>query len=235
MHAIRIREVFIGKVEEASSSAEAQRLGGECWLGSDGLPGDELARRRHPGEADCALLHYPAEHYRHWRKRFPLSKWRPAACGENFSTFGLGEADVCVGDLLRWGEALLEVSQPCLPDYRLARRWNLAELPPLLQDSGRCGWFYRVRRPGLVDTRAPLQLVQRHYPELSVAQLLEWYVHTPLERSALRQMLACDALATDWRRTAARRLASGELEDWQPRLYGRPSAQPATAEEASHA
>ncbi|WPP45110.1 MOSC domain-containing protein [Pseudomonas sp. AN-1] len=234
MHSLRIREVFIGKVEEASSSTEVRRLDGECWLAGDGLPGDELARRRHPGAADCALLHYPAEHYRHWRKRFPLHKWRPAACGENLSTFGVGEAEICIGDLVRWGEALLEVSQPCLPDYRLAQRWNLAELPPLLQDSGRCGWFYRVRRPGLIDTRAPLQLVQRHYPELSVARLLAWFVHEPLQRSALRQMLACDALGSEWRRIAARRLASGELEDWQPRLYGRASAQPA-AEGADHA
>jgi MOSC domain-containing protein YiiM len=232
MHAITIREVFIGKVEELagaqSSAAESQRLQGEVWLGSEGLPGDELARRR-PELPDCALLHYPAEHYRHWRKRFPLHKWRPAACGENFSTFGLGEAEVCVGDVVRWGEALLEISQPCLPDYRLARRWNLPELPLLLQDSGRSGWFYRVLRPGLVSAAEPLQLVQRHYPELSVDRLLEWYVHTPLERCGLRQMLACDALATSWRKTAARRLASGELEDWQPRLYGREAEQPSVA------
>lgn len=225
MHSLRVREVFIGKVEESSSSAEAWRLDGEYWLGSDGLPGDELGRRR-AAEADCALLHYPAEHYRHWRKRFPLHKWRPAACGENLSSFGLVEADVCIGDVLRWGEVLLEVSQPSLPDYRLARRWNLPELPALLQGSGRCGWFYRVLRPGLIDTRTPLQLVQRHYPGLSVAQLLAWFVHQPLQRSALRQMQSCTALAAEWRRIAERRLASGELEDWQPRLYGRASELP---------
>ncbi|HEY8330786.1 MAG TPA: MOSC domain-containing protein [Pseudomonas sp.] len=238
MHAITIREVFIGKFEEIgraqSSVAAAQLLQGEVWLGSDGLPGDQLAQRR-PELVDSALLHYPAEHYRHWRKRFPLCKWRPAACGENFSTFGLGEAEVCVGDVVRWGEALLEVSQPCLPDYGLARRWNLPELPRLLQDSGRCGWFYRVLRPGLVSATEPLQWVQRHYPELSVARLLEWYVHTPLERCALRQMLACDALAPAWRKVAERRLASGELEDWQARLYGGEPARTAESEGVQHA
>lgn len=239
MHGMTIREVFIGKVEQLcgapSSGGEVVRLDGELWLGSDGLPGDSLARQRHPGEADCALLHYPAEHYRHWRKRFPLNKWRPAACGENLSTFGLVEADVCVGDLVRWGGALLEVSQPCLPDYRLARRWNLAELPALLQDSGRCGWYYRVLRPGPVDTRAPLQLVQRHYPELNVAQLLAWFVHAPLERAALRRMLACAALSAAWRHTLARRLDSGALEDWQLRLYGREALPALAGEGVSHA
>lgn len=225
MRALKIREVFIGKVEEITGeSAVQQRLDGEVWLGSEGLPGDTLGRRHHPGDSDRALLHYPAEHYRHWRKRFAFNKWRPAACGENFSAFGLLEEAVCVGDLWRWGEALLEVSQPHLPDYHLAQRWNLPELPRLLQDSGRCGWYYRVLRPGPVSVEAPLTLVQRHYPQLSVAQLLRWFIHQPLERSALRQMQGCAALAGDWRRIAGRRLDSGELEDWQMRLYGRSGA-----------
>ena len=236
MHVITIREVFIGKVEETGDGqpdvGESQRLQGEVWLGSEGLPGDELAHLRSEA-ADGALLHYPAEHYRHWRKRFALRQWGPSACGENFSTFGLGEANVCIGDVVRWGEALLEISRPCLPDYRLARRWNLPALPQLLQDSGRCGWFYRVVRPGLVCASEPLQLVQRHYPELSVAQLLEWYLHTPLERTALRRMLACEALAAGWRRIARQRLDSGELEDWQLRLYGEEAE--STVEGAGHA
>ncbi len=168
MRALKIREVFIGKVEEITGeSAVQQRLDGEVWLGSEGLPGDTLGRRHHPGDSDRALLHYPAAGlHRHWRKRFAFNKWRPAACGDNFSAFGLLEEAVCVGDLWRWGEALLEVSQPHLPDYRLAQRWNLPELPRLLQDSGRCGWYYRVLRPGPVSVEAPLTLVQRHYPLL---------------------------------------------------------------------
>ncbi len=96
-------------------------------------------------------------------------------------------------------------------------------------------WFYRVLRPGLVSATEPLQWVQRHYPELSVARLLEWYVHTPLERCALRQMLACDALAPAWRKVAERRLASGELEDWQARLYGCEPARTAESEGVQHA
>ncbi|MOA32993.1 6-N-hydroxylaminopurine resistance protein [compost metagenome] len=99
-------------------------------------------------------------------------------------------------------------------------RWNLAELPRQVQEQGRCGWFYRVRRAGMVSAAAPLELVQRHYPELSVARLLDWYFGTPLDRTALRLMLACEALSLRWRKTAARRLASGEVEDWTARLLG---------------
>ncbi|MCY1267323.1 6-N-hydroxylaminopurine resistance protein [compost metagenome] len=224
MEPIVIQGVFIGKVEEVwgglLSGIDKLPTDQECWLGNDGLPGDEQADLRHHGGLDRALHHYPAEHYRHWRKQYPQQRWQQPAFGENLSTFGISEADVCIGDLFRWGDALLEVSQPRSPCYRLGVRWNLAELPRQVQEQGRCGWFYRVRRAGMVSAAAPLELVQRHYPELSVARLLDWYFGTPLDRTALRLMLACEALSLRWRKTAARRLASGEVEDWTARLLG---------------
>lgn len=224
MEDIVIQGVFIGKVEECwgglVSAIDKLETREEVWLGSEGLPGDEQADRRHHGGLDRALHHYPAEHYRHWRKQHPLQRWQQPAFGENLSTFGLNESQVCIGDLFRWGDALIEVSQPRSPCYRLGRRWNLPELPLELQEQGRCGWFYRVRRAGLVSASAPLELVQRHYPQLSVASLLHWYFGVPLDRGGLRQMLGCDALSLRWRKTAAQRLASGEVEDWTARLQG---------------
>ncbi|MGN5818762.1 MOSC domain-containing protein, partial [Acinetobacter calcoaceticus] len=94
--------------------------------------------------------HYPAEHYRYWRKRHPLNRWQLPAFGENISTYGITEAEVCIGDQFHWGDALLEVSQPRSPCYRQGQRWNLPELPDELQSGGRCGWFYRVLRSGMV-------------------------------------------------------------------------------------
>ncbi|SDJ24014.1 MOSC domain-containing protein YiiM [Pseudomonas delhiensis] len=224
MEGIVIQGVFIGKVEECwgglVSAIDKLETREEVWLGSEGLPGDEQADLRHHGGLDRALHHYPAEHYRHWRKQHPQQRWQQPAFGENLSTFGVNEADVCIGDLFRWGEALIEVSQPRSPCYRLGRRWNLPELPLELQQQGRCGWFYRVRRAGMVSAAAPLELVQRHYPQLSVASLLRWYFGEPLEPCGLRQMMACDALSLRWRKTAAQRLASGVVEDWTARLQG---------------
>lgn len=224
MEDIVVQGVFIGRAEEyrggLRGSGDKLEMHREVWLGSAGLPGDDTSERRHRGGLDRALHHYPAEHYRHWRKRYPLRRWQAPACGENLSTFGLGEADVCIGDLFHWGDALIEVSQPRSPCYQLGRRWSLPELPQLLQAQGRCGWFYRVRRAGMVSADAPLELVQRHYPQLSVATLLHWFFNEPLERCGLRQMLACDALSLRWRKIAAQRLASGQVEDWTARLSG---------------
>ena len=224
MESIVIQGVFIGKVEESwgglLSDIDQLETHEEVWLGAQGLPGDARADLRRDGGLDRALHPYPAEHYRHWRKQHPQTRWRQPAFGENLSTFGLNEQEVCIGDLFRWGEALIEVSQPRSPSYRLARRWNLPELPLEVQQQGRCGWFYRVRRAGMVAADAPLELVQRHYPQLTVASLLDWYFGHPLERTGLRLMMACDALSLRWRKTAAQRLTSGVLEDWTARLAG---------------
>lgn len=230
MEQIVVNGVFIGKVEETwgglVSAIDKLPVEQEFWLGHDGLPGDEQADIRHHGGLERALHHYPAEHYRYWRKRHPLNRWQLPAFGENISTYGITEAEVCIGDQFHWGDALLEVSQPRSPCYRQGQRWNLPELPDELQSGGRCGWFYRVLRSGMVTPGDELKLVQRHYPELTVARLLQWYFGDPLEPLGLRQMMACDALSQRWRKTAAKRLSSGVVEDWAApaRTVGLPGA-----------
>ncbi|KAF1052320.1 MAG: Protein YiiM [Stenotrophomonas maltophilia] len=223
MEAIVVQGVFIGKVEECWGGLaridERLEAHQEVWLGTAGLPCDSAAQRDSDG-LDRVLHHYPAEHYRYWRKQHPGQRWQMAAFGENLSSYGVTEADICIGDLFRWGDALIEVSQPHAPSYRVARRCGVVDLPLALQDQGRCGWFYRVRRAGMVSPQAPLELVQRHYPHLSVASLIDWYFGHPLERTGLRLMLACDALSLRWRKNAAKRLASGVVEDWTARLAG---------------
>lgn len=130
MEQIVVNGVFIGKVEETwgglVSAIDKLPVEQEFWLGHDGLPGDEQADIRHHGGLERALHHYPAEHYRYWRKRHPLNRWQLPAFGENISTYGITEAEVCIGDQFHWGDALLEVSQPRSPCYRQGQRWNLA-------------------------------------------------------------------------------------------------------------
>lgn len=219
-----IEGLFIGKVEQTVqglSSALNKRLHTEpVWLDSLGLAGDEQGDLRFHGGSERAVHHYPAEHYAYWAQRYPERDWQQPAFGENLSTRGLSESQVCIGDLFRWGDAILQVSQPRSPCYRLGLRWGVPQLPLDMQENSRCGWFYRVLRPGLVGIDQPLELVQRSYPGLSVAQALRSYFNYPLERAGLQQLLACEALSERWRQTVARRLQSNQLEEWENRLFG---------------
>lgn len=226
MKAVAVKGLFIGKAEQIgmglSSAVDKQPILHRLWLWPQGLGSDEQGDTRFHGGPERALHHYPVEHYAYWRRAFPQIRWQAPAFGENLSSSGLLESRVCIGDLFRWGDALLQVSQPRSPCYRLSHRWGIPELPLRAQETGRCGWLYRVIEPGFVSQDQPLQLVQRDYPGLSVAQVIRSFYHCPLERAGLQQLVGCPPLGSRWREIAARRLASNRLEDWSARLQGVP-------------
>ena len=223
MKAVTLTGVFIGKPEDQLSEfADKRLLQGTARLELDGLVGDQQGDLRFLGGPDRALLHYPQQHYAFWRQQIPGIDWHAPAFGENLSTGTIFEDQVCIGDLFSWGDAILQISQPGSPSHRLGERWGLLELPLIVQQQGRCGWFYRVLRAGEVSVDEPLQLIQRPYPGLTVAQAIRSFYHFPLERSGLHQLVSCQALSERWRQAAARRLASDRIEDWSARLSGDP-------------
>lgn len=133
---------------------------------------------------------------------------------------GADRAQVCIGDPLRWGDVLLQVVGALAA---IASTAGLhPELAQVVQDSGRCGWFYRVLKPGFVDAELPFELVQRGYPSLSVARALQHFYHCAHGRAGLQQLQLCPALSARWREIAAQRLRSGRLKNWSARLLGLP-------------
>ncbi len=121
-------------------------------LSKNGLDGDFQADRKHHGGLERALNHYPAEHYGHWRSLFPkrAGEFVPGMFGENLSTHGLTEENVCIGDAFRLGEALIQVSQPRAPCWKLSRNLGLPDLAKRVAQDGLSGWLYRVIEPGRV-------------------------------------------------------------------------------------
>ena len=83
------------------------------------------------------------------------------AFGENLSTDGLTESNVYMGDIFRWGEALIQVSQPRSPCYKLNYHFDISDIAQLMQNTGKVGWLYSVIAPGKVSADAPLELVSR--------------------------------------------------------------------------
>lgn len=200
-------------------------------LGPQGFKGDEQADRRVHGGPEKAVHHYPFDHYAAWATELaavapagahaaaPLLK-APGAFGENISTQGMTEEGVAVGDLFRLGTALVQVSQGRQPCWKLARRFGLADMARRVQDSGRIGWYYRVLEPGLVAPGDRIALLDRMAPDWSLTRLWRALYVDRMNRAELRGIAALDVLAEGWRRYAIRRLESGRVEDWTPRLEG---------------
>lgn len=186
-----------------------------------GLAGDEQGDLRVHGGVEKAIHHYPREHYAAWLAELgehPLLM-QPGAFGENFSTTGWTEDDVCLGDLIHAGSALLQVSQGRMPCWKLSDRFGVANLALRVQQSGRTGWYYRVLQEGVVGVGDRLQVVERIHADWPLSRLSAVLFDKRVEPELLRECLALP-LVPSWRRTLERRLEKAEVEDWAPRLQG---------------
>ena len=218
--------VFVGKVKDYDGSRPSAigkiQVDGELTLGELGLEGDEQAEKKIHGGPDRALCHYPREHYAHWRAQFPAQaeQFCAPAFGENISTEGLTEHNVFMGDIFRWGEALIQVTQPRSPCFKLNYHFAIEDISVLMQQSGRCGWLYRVVSPGAVSGDRPLALAARN-SDVSVAEAIAIAWHMPFDAEQYRRLLAVAGLSASWSKTMLTRLAEGHLEDFNRRLLGR--------------
>jgi MOSC domain-containing protein YiiM len=208
----------------ATTSAIAKSpVAGPLRLGAEGFEGDAQADRRVHGGPEKAVHHYPFDHYAAWRAdlgQLPLLA-APGAFGENVSTSSLTENSVAVGDIFRLGGALVQVSQGRQPCWKLNHRFGLSDMARRVQETGRTGWYYRVLQPGPVSPGDDLQLIDRLAPDWTLRRLWRAMYVDRLNRAELGAIAALDVLAEGWRRYAQRRLDSGRVEDWRPRLEGK--------------
>jgi MOSC domain-containing protein YiiM len=194
---------------------------GPLRLTVNGFEGDEQGDRRHHGGPDKAVHHYPEEHYAAWRlelPELPKDRFQAGAFGENLSTVGLTEANVCIGDVFGLGAARIQVSQARQPCWKLNLRFGSSDMSRRVQDSGRTGWYYRVLETGEVAPGAALRLLDRPHPDWPLARVLCYLYEDPLNLGALAAIAALANLSASWRELAQRRLASGQIEDWSRRL-----------------
>lgn len=159
--------------------------------------GDKQADLQVHGGPDKAVLAYGAEHYPGWREELGFDM-KPGAFGENLTIAGLDEYTVCIGDTYEIGEALVEVSQPRLPCWKLARKWDLPDLPARVVKSVRGGWYFRVLREGRVARGDAVILRERPFPQWTIARVFDAYIHGA-DPEAAAALASCPALAEGWR------------------------------------
>lgn len=207
---------------EVPSGIAKQPVSAPLWLSAEGLEGDHQADRRVHGGPEKALHQYPRDHYAAWQSDLDPQPFpdKPGGFGENLSAFGLTEAEVAVGDIFRLGTALVQVSQGRQPCWKLNLRFGLPDMARRVQRSGRTGWYYRVLHPGLVSPGDQPELIDRLAPDWTIARLWRAMYVDRMNAVELAGIAALDVLADGWRRHAQRRLESGQIEDWRPRLEG---------------
>jgi MOSC domain-containing protein YiiM len=190
------------------SAIRKKPVHGPVHLGPVGLDGDEQANRKHHGGPDKAVCCFPVEHYP--AVEVLLGQQISAgAFGENFTTQGLTESDICIGDCYEIAEALLEVSQPRQPCPTLGHRWHAQDLPRQMVNLGLSGWYLRVLRGGMVAAGMTLRLRSRPNPDWTVSRLNSLRYGHQASRSELLAACDLDGLSESWRNHFSTRLAGG--------------------------
>jgi MOSC domain-containing protein YiiM len=226
---VRVDALLVGVAKPytrpgSRSAIDKRPLAGTTRIGELGLAGDEQGDPRVHGGPDKAIHHYAFDHYGAWRDELgalPLLQ-ASGAFGENISTRGIDEGDVCLGDRFRLGTALLEVSQGRQPCWKLNDRFGVPDMARRVQSSGRTGWYYRVLQPGSATAGELLRLEARPHPEWSLRRLGALLFDRVLAREALLPALELP-LVPSWRKLLEHRLQQCAVEDWSRRIDGPPT------------
>jgi MOSC domain-containing protein YiiM len=163
------------------------------------LDGDGQADLAVHGGADKAVYAYPLEHYDYWRSELPETELPLGIFGENFTTTGVKEEEVNIGDRFEVGTATLMVTQPRTPCYKLGIRFGRPDLVKRFLASRRTGFYLRVLQEGEVGAGDTLELVSRDENNITVADITQLYIRAADNPELLRRAVQLEALPKIWR------------------------------------
>ncbi len=180
--------------------------GTSLWLSLFNLAGDGQADLTVHGGRDKAVYCYPSEHLAAWEEELGETLG-PAPFGENLSTAGVLESDVCIGDRWRWDHAVLEVCQPRWPCFKLALYRQRADIQSRMRANGRTGWYLRVIEPGEVTVGSAIEVIASDPANLSVHDAHRAMADLHLSgRDLIERLAQHESLATEWRAPLVERL-----------------------------
>lgn len=189
---------------ELSAFAKRPREGRVQVL-EDGLAPDEQADRRVHGGPQMALHLYPLDHHAWWRDQIgehPALD-EPGGFGSNIAVTGLLEDNVHIGDRFRLGTALIEISQPRQPCWKIEHRFGHKGMVAQIIESGRCGWYFRVIETGEVQAGDTLERIAIGAGEWSVSRVFRALVAGKASAADYAALAGLPALSPELRKKAA--------------------------------
>ena len=181
-------------------------VSGPVALRTLNLEGDRQADLAVHGGPFKAVYAYPSEHYGFWREDLPGANLPWGMFGENFTTQGLFEGELHIGDRLRIGTAILVVRQPRIPCYKLALKFQRNDIPARFLRSGRSGFYFSVEQEGMVEAGIPFELLAREPEAITIAEMNHLFADDRYNRELLDKAIASPALPEDWRLYLRKRL-----------------------------
>ena len=193
--------------EPVSTAIFKEPVAGRVPLRTLNLDGDRQADLSVHGGPTKAVYVYPSEHYDYWRHELPEMKLPWGMFGENFTTEGMLEDKVCIGDRYRVGTAELIITQPRMPCYKLAIRFGRVDIVKRFLRSGRSGFYFAVEREGEIGAGDVIERIARDDGGLTIADVVMLYSTGASNQPLLERASAHPALPASWRDYFRKRLS----------------------------
>lgn len=163
------------------------------------VDGDRQADLTVHGGIAKAVYAYPSEHYAFWRAEFPGKTLPWGMFGENFTTEGLLEETVYIGDRFRVGEAEVMATEPRMPCYKLGIKFDRPDIIKRFLVSRRSGFYFAVKREGRVSAGDAIEFVGREQQAISVADITRLYAIQKDDLEGLRRAIEVESLPESWK------------------------------------
>ena len=203
-----------------TSALYKQQVNGSVEVTTSGLPGDDHVYEDHGGP-DKAVLISAVEHYAYWQGTLGLKEMPHGGFGENFTTSGLLEWEVCISDTYRIGEHLkLQVTTARPPCWKLARRFRVMDLSQRMEETGRTGIFLRVLEEGNVRAGDQITLLERPNPDWTVARAYRIFRNVSSLLDEARQLFSLPGFSLQMHPHLKKFIAQGYSDNPEPRMIG---------------
>lgn len=203
---MKLISVNVGLPRLLSSQGQTFKTGifknpvsGRVTLRGTNLDGDRQADLSVHGGPNKAVYAYPSEHYEFWKKKLPGHDFSWGAFGENFTTEGLLETKVSVGDRYRVGSAVVKVTTPRLPCYKLAAKFQPDEIIDPFIRSGFCGFYFSVVEEGEVGEGDEFHFLGGETPTVTILEAYRLYLPAAHDVKLLERGTRVQALPASWR------------------------------------
>ncbi len=187
------------RTQTVSTGIFKQPVAGPVQLRALNLDGDRQADLTVHGGPFKAVYAYPSEHYGFWAKELPGTHLPWGMFGENFTTEGLQEDGLHIGDRFEIGNAIIVVRQPRIPCYKLALKFRRTDILSRFLRSGRSGFYFSVEREGTVQAGDAFEWLSREPHAITIAEMNSLFVADKYNIDLLKKAIATPALPEDWR------------------------------------
>ncbi len=170
-------------------------------LEKEDVKNDIVVDRKYHGGLDKACYIYSKNHYNFWKERYPDLEWKWGMFGENLTVEGLDESQINVGDIFEIGEALVQVSQPRYPCYKLGVRFGSQSIVREFLESSYPGVYVRVLKEGNASVGDSMILKEKAKNSLSLVDLFSFFTHQIDNVEMIKKAIEIPELAEAWRKS----------------------------------